>query len=615
MKKKLLALSVLAAVSSQSNAFQVMSNDDWDIRWDNTFKGGMTFRTSKIDKDVVTDRRGAGWALADDSDFSKDRSNLGIASARIDVLSEMDIIWRDDFGFRISGSAWYDAAYESNDHPSNRQLSWASTSVDVGEYSDEAEDMHYLGGEILDAFVFANFDIGDMAIGARAGRHTIYWGNGLLTFGAIHGFGGAMAPIDFNKALSVPGSEAKELFMPTAKISTVLQLTDNLTVNAYYNMEHQAWRLPETGTFWSPAEGLSEKTDFITLVPGQPGIAPPFRTGSKGEGYEQDDGDWGINFQYFIESWGLETSVMYLNYVDKNLNGLIGGQDLGAFSGIIGGTFGVEPLATLYNTWGALCGALGIDCPPTQAELFDPRNGYYDPAKGTMTVGAGKWAFKNDIELYGLSFAKEMAGISFGMDIAYRKDAGLAPELAASLQRFTNVPAAVTALAGIPELDYEGADSDDYYAPVGDIWSVVINGLGLLQDNGFWEGGSYIVEATFSMLDDCTEYCDLLDVRVSEDRVVSTIQAVFNPTWYQVVPGWDLTVPMSISYVIDGEKSPVSFGGDEESGTFSIGGELLINQAWTFRAQYNERFGPVKAGIGGLLKDRDNISLTIKRTF
>jgi len=43
MKKKLLALSVLAAVSSQANAFQLDTGDDWSIRWDTTFKGNIMF--------------------------------------------------------------------------------------------------------------------------------------------------------------------------------------------------------------------------------------------------------------------------------------------------------------------------------------------------------------------------------------------------------------------------------------------------------------------------------------------------------------------------------------------------------------------------------------------
>ena len=244
MKRKRLAAGILAALAGQANAFRFETSQDWEMRWDNTFKLNVMSRVAKQDKDVITPRAGAGWFLADGTDLSVDRSNLGLVSTRLDVLSEFDVVWRENFGFRVSGSAWYDPQYEddNNDHPADRCLSWASPSTPVGEYNHEAEDMHYAGGELLDAFVFANLDVGNTSIGIRAGRHTIFWGQGLLTNGALHGVGRAMAPIDFNKALSVPGSEAKELFLPTSKISTVVQLTDNLTLNAYSSNEFQAYR-------------------------------------------------------------------------------------------------------------------------------------------------------------------------------------------------------------------------------------------------------------------------------------------------------------------------------------------------------------------------------------
>jgi hypothetical protein len=72
---------------------------------------------------------------------------------------------------------------------------------------------------------------------------------------------------------------------------------------------------------------------------------------------------------------------------------------------------------------------------------------------------------------------------------------------------------------------------------------------------------------------------------------------------------------MSIGYTIDGEKAPISFGGDEEGGSGSIGVSVDINQLWKITAAYNTRFGPAKAGLGGLFKDRDNVSLTVKRTW
>ena len=556
MRKILLTMVVTSAVISQASAFEIDTPDDWEVRWDNNFKFNAMARVEKQNKDVYTDRAGAGWFLADDADLSADRSGMGLVSTRLDVLSELDVIWKENFGFRISGSGWYDPQYDddNNDHPSNRRLSWASPSTPVGEYNHEAEDMHYAGGELLDAFVFGNMDFGETSMGVRVGRHTIYWGQGLLTNGAIHGIGGAMAPVDFNKALAVPGSEAKELFMPTGKVSSVLQLTENLTLNAYYSWEHMAYRVPEDGTYWSPAESLSQNSEFITLIPGD-----PIRRGLKHRGFSEDTGDYGVNIQYYVEPLGLDASFIYINYTDKNLHGLLG---------VIGSA-----------------NAPGLDL-----------------ETGTNAFGEAKWVFKNDIDLFGIALAKEIAGISFGLDVVYRQNTGLAPDFTTSLQQLG--------------VDFKGADGDDYPGPAGDTWHVNMNALHFLNgDWGLWQGGTAIVEATFSMLDNCNDNCQLLDDRVSEDRVVSQIAAVFRPTWYQVRAGWDLTLPMSVNYTIDGEKSPLSFGGDEEGGSASVGAEMLIEQQWTVRASYNARFGPVLAGVGGLLKDRDNVSLTIKRTW
>lgn len=605
--RKLLAVSVLAAISTQANAFQFDTSNDWEVRWDNTFKANVMSRVEGQDKDVYEGRRGNdSFFLADDSDLSVDRSSLGIISTRLDVLSEFDVIFKSDFGFRISASGWYDHAYKDSDHPSNRRYTWASPSVDPGEYNDESQDLHYLGGEILDAFVFGNWYIGDTSLGVRAGRHTIYWGNSLLATGAISGIGGAMAPVDFSKSLSVPGSEAKELFMPTAKLSSVWQLTDNLTLNAYYSFEHGRYRLPESGTYFSPAEGLTEDTEFITVNPGEPRVGV-----TVGKDKTESD-EWGFNAQYWIEDWALETSFIYLNYVDKNLHGLHAGFDTGQLAAV---TAQSNPLAgVLLNLWNAGCVAGTTEpCPPNLPDV--------DPDAGTVVVGQGRWLFKEDIDLFGISLSKEIAGISMGADIVLRKDTGLAPGLSQSLQRFYGAPEeyvglieGVLGLGHIPG-EYNDYDSDNYLGPVGDVWSLVFNGIGLLSDNGIWEGGKYVYEFTFQMLDDCSENCQLLDPRVKENQVVSTVAGVFSPTWYQVYPGWDLSIPMSVSYTIDGNKSPFTFGGDEGRGTASLGANLSIDETWSFSAKYNVFFGPVSAGIGGLLKDRDNVSFTLKRTF
>ncbi len=284
MKKSLLALSIAAAAASQqAGAFMFDTGDDWQIRWDNTFKYNLAVRAEKQDRDVYAGTQPSAVVaqIADDADLSRDRGD--IVSNRVDILTEFDLVWRDNFGFRVSAAGWYDNAYEDSDNNQKGTLpngfgydaTWGALSAKPGEYTNAAEQLHLLGGELLDAFVFANFEIGSSAIGVRAGRHTLYWGQSLLFSGALLGISGSMAALDGLKGYSVPGSEAKELFLPNNKVSTSMQLTDNLTVSAFYAFEHVVLRFPEEGSYYSPVELLTEDSQFLTLIPGsQPRRAP-----------------------------------------------------------------------------------------------------------------------------------------------------------------------------------------------------------------------------------------------------------------------------------------------------------------------------------------------------
>jgi hypothetical protein len=579
MKKKVLAMSVLAALSSQAGAFQLDTGDDWSIRWDNTLKGNLMSRLGASKRSVVDPSVFANARIADDGSFSVDRTSGGIASARVDWLSQMDVIWKENFGFRISGAGWYDAAYENSDNPKRGTLpksggqaydyGWAGLTYKPGEYSDEAEDLHLLGGELLDAFVFGNWDIGETALGVRLGQHTVFWGQSLLGMGAITGIAGSMAAIDGAKALAVPGSEAQELFLPANKISSVWQLTDNLTLNGYYEFDHKINRLPETGSYWSPQEVLTENSQCFVLAPGS---ATTRRTCMKvRDNKVKDSGEYGFNLQYTIERWNLETSLVYINGSDRITSGV-------------------------YGTLG------GVD-PAKVAQFARP---WDEGGANAAVIGEWGWVFKKEIETFGLALSKEMFDISFGMDIVYRKNAGLNPDFTASLTR---------AFAGGTPADYS-SDPDDYPGATGDTWGVVINGLGFLNSEwGLWDGGSWLVEYTSSWLDEFNKNEQFADENMHEGRVTTQIAAVFKPTWYQVFPGWDMSLPMSVAYGIDGEQPPQGSVLEEEIGNASVGVSFLVNEVWILDAKYSAYFGPSDPGTTGPLNDRDNVSLTVKRTW
>jgi len=603
MKKKLLAASVLAVISTQANAFRFDTGDDWEIRWDNTLKYNLMVRAENPHKDILSNNSTA------DSSLSFERGD--IVSNRFDILTEMDVVWKDTFGFRISGAGWYDVALgDGMDQPDSIAPHWTNPSVPVGSLNSEAKDNHYLGAEILDAFVFANFDVGDVAANIRLGRHSIYWGQSLLLTAAIHSVGGSMNTIDGIKGFAVPGSEAKELFRPTNKLSTVVQFTDNLTMEAYASFEWENIRIPEATTYFSPADVLTEDAEMVHLAvaPAFPGFSGPVGIGLQMQDDEySDSGEWGVNFSYFFDSSGLEVSTYYMNYNSKVQDGITGG--INAAQALTVGIFDE-----------AIVGA-GLD-PAVIKAIFGEAPDLVSGELGQVSIGKAKWLYKEDVELYGISFSKEIAGISFGMDLTARRDTPLRQDFATALQQFNNYPAPLApALEGIagPEYDFDGADGSTYDRnPTGNTYHMVINGLGFLTDNGIWQGGTYLVETTFAYLDKVktNEHILLNDKGVSleEGDSYAHIAMVFNPTWYQVFPGVDLTMRSSVGMGLHG-SAPGGLGGDEEVGNGTLGLEASVNQLWTADVRYNFFFGPAENGIGAKWKDRDNISLTFKRTF
>lgn len=578
MKKKVLAMSVLAAVSSQAGAFQFDTGEDWAIRWDNTLKANVAARTNEAKNRVVNPAQFPNARLFDDADYSVNRKNGGISSSRFDILTELDVIWKDNFGFRVSAAGWYDAAYENSDNPQKGTLpntglpydySWAGLSYKPGEYSNEAEELSLLGGELLDAFAFGNWEFGNQALGVRAGRHTIYWGQSVFGTGAITGIAGSMAAIDQSKALSVPGTEVREIFLPSTKVSSVWQLNDNLSLSGYYEFEHLVHRFPETGTFWSPSEILTQNSQLAVLVAGS---ATSQRLGYKVKDDKiQDSGEFGFNVGYTIDALNLETQWVYIRGSDRLLSGVYGSN----------GGLDPEKVAQWAKPWD-------------------------EGGSNARVIGEWGWVYRKDVETFGLSLAKEMFEISWGMDVVFRQNTGLNPNF---------VPSFTGRVPGSTPADYS-PDPDDFPGPTGDVWGVVINGIGFLNgDWGLWQGGTYAVEYTASWLDDFKDNEAFANPNIHKGRVTTQIGASFSPTWFQVFPGWDLKIPMAVSYGIDGEQPPQSSVNQEELGNASIALDFTIDEQWNLAARYSTYFGPVANGLAGGLNDRETVSLTVKRTF
>jgi hypothetical protein len=589
--KKLLAISVLAtatAASMQAQAFKFDTPSDWDIRWDNTVKGNLMLRVQDMDPSIYDPRRSkaatgpnpTAAGIADDATFSVKQGHF--VSQRVDLLSEMDVIWKDKLGFRVSGAGWYDFEYDKSAYPRSGPTpansaefprgplsTLAYLTVQPGEYNDAAEDLHYRGGELLDAFVFGNFELGeDASANLRIGRHTLYWGQSVLSIGAIHGFAGSMAALDLAKGLGTPGSEAKELFIPNDKISSTIQFADGWSVSAFYAMGFEPLRWPASGTYFSLNELLTENSECLAVVANFAG--PDTRACFRSvDDKSKDSGDWGLNVKYYIESMDLEVSAIYMNNTDRLTSGLY---------------------------------SVSSTTPGQQAEAANTN---------ATLIGSYGWVYKDDIDTFGISLAKEYWDISWGADFVYRLNNALNPELTASLS------------PSYTSFDQVGT-GDKYPGSTGDTAHIVLNGLGFLDGEwGLWDGGTFLGELTLSQLMEWGQFgedakapeINKANLYIKDDNLCSNFSGLFRPTWYQVRSGWDLSALASVNYTISCKQAPNSAGGNEKVGNGSIGLSVDIDQVWNVALNYNIYYGPQKNGTAAFIKDRDNVALTVKRTF
>ena len=74
-------------------------------------------------------------------------------------------------------------------------------------------------------------------LSAKLGKHNMYWGETL--FIAANGNNYGQSALDIAKLYNVPGTEAKELFMPRNQLSMWFTVNPELTLGAQYFLDSE----------------------------------------------------------------------------------------------------------------------------------------------------------------------------------------------------------------------------------------------------------------------------------------------------------------------------------------------------------------------------------------
>lgn len=543
---RLALLAAAALAASGAHALEIdTGNPDWSVRLDNTVKGSMVYRTRSADPALVDSFRllvpgVPASAFPQALNFNAGDDNFrgkGIVSKRVDLLSELDVVYRKDYGLRLSGAAWYDAAYRATTDaadPVNGQAPF-------NEFADATRKLAGRKAEVLDAFVFGGIEFdGGRKLTLRAGRHAVLYGETL--FFGDNGMAQAQGPVDVFKLQSSPNAQFKEIVRPVPQLSAQFQVAPELSVGGYYQFRWEANRMPPAGSYFSSSNNIwgSPLPEFVNtsvLLPGSDRKA-------------SDRGQYGLQ-----------------------LKGRLDETDLGFY------------VARYHDKAGQLY---------SQLDVTGPGPGQY------------YWAFPEGIRTVGASASHSFGDANFSAEVSVRD----------------NMPLTNTNMV------YPNVAPEPRYAK-GRTAHLNLSWLATFGPSFLARESSFVGEVAWNRVLHADDPDHELDAIRTRDA--AALQFVFTPTYRQVLSGLDLSVPLGLRYVLDGNSSVTGLGwGPRGTGLATVGLEGNYLGVWQFTLGYSHYIGraeplvdfsPLMTGgaphftRGNVLADRNNIALSLRRTF
>lgn len=193
----------------------------------------------------------AGSINTDDGRLNFDRWDL--IGNTYKMTNDIQAKW-ENYTFFARVNSYYDAVLASDS-------SYERTPLNDGE-ADAARDIN-----LLDLYVSADYDVGELPLNVRVGKQVISWGESTFLLNGVN----SVNPIDVN-AFRRPGAEIKEGLVPVWAIDASIGLPYNLSLEAFYQLKWDSYELDRPGTPFSTSDvvsmGTYNGTSFLTGSPG-----------------------------------------------------------------------------------------------------------------------------------------------------------------------------------------------------------------------------------------------------------------------------------------------------------------------------------------------------------
>ena len=385
-------LATAVALGSSAQAYAVNFNvGEIEGSFDSSLSVGASWAARGPDPDFISNFNSQGVrgnASARTSDDNRLNFKKGETFSKIfKGVHDLQLKYGDSGAF-VRGKYWYDFELMDESRPF----------YDIDDHGRQRAAKSS-GAMFLDSFVYHNYSLNDLQGNVRLGKQVVSWGESTFIGNSIN----SINPIDV-AALRRPGAEVKEGLIPVNMFYMSQGLSENVTVEGFYQLEWAPSVIDNCGTFFGndlTPEGCNDRAVIAGLdLP--PGVATNTGsglqvagTGAQGGGVDdafvprtktkdaRDSGQFGLALRWFVPEFNdTEFGAYLMNYHSRN------------------------PLLDFTRATNTANTGAGLATVPG--------------AINSIRTASYNVVYPEDIRLYGLSFSTNIEGTSLGGEISYR---------------------------------------------------------------------------------------------------------------------------------------------------------------------------------------------------
>ena len=547
-----MACASLLCIVRPAQAFNYQFDNGVDVRFDNTIEYSVTERTSP-----VVSYLGGQHGPAVNTNDGDDNLRSGIVSNRVDVLSKFDIS-DNGYGFDASVDSFYDFVY--NQKTQNRNgATYNPASQPADKFTSATQTQAGRNVELRNLFVYGSHDIDGIPVTVRVGRLVNLFGESL--FFAQNGIAYGNAPIDIARASDVPNTQAKDLFLPVGQALISVQLSDAVSVSAYYQFEWEKFNLVPAGSYFSTADLLDEGGQRIYAGAAGPNALYFYRAHDiKGS----NTGQFGLAVHYDPPGSAFDYGFYALQYNDSEPQVY------------------TSPHFVIINHVPTV-----VPTPVAGTAVGSPK---------ALQLGIYQTVYADHIQIYGASVSTTVGALN------------LAGE--ASVRANEDLRSSVTVGPG----ETPNNTNHALYA-IGDVAHYQASGIYLgPKIPHLWDGTTVLAEAAGENLFEISANKDNFD-QADARHMALGLRTVASANYYQVLPGLDLSPNLGLGWNFMG-KSPdtnaFNTTGIDRGGDITMGVSATYLNEWTGGISYTRYISPPERDPKA---DRDFLAFNVERTF